>query len=159
MDLYKKYLGELAEELPGSALLFPLSIQIDEKAPLVRTVLSIDEEEKSMTFAGDIPEGSKARMMRSNFERLIDGAADAANTSIADFGSFDPEFALLISCAGRKFALGERVEMEVETVREILGDKTSVAGFYSYGEISPVVSSTKCELHNQTMTITTFKED
>ncbi|MEM7296778.1 MAG: FIST N-terminal domain-containing protein [Bacteroidota bacterium] len=158
LDLYKKYLGELADELPGSALLFPLSIKSNGSSPLVRTVLSVDEEEKSMTFAGDIPQGSIARMMRSNFERLIDGASRAADISISDFGSFEPDLALLISCAGRKFALGERVEEEVERVKEVLGDNTVIAGFYSYGEISPVVSSTKCELHNQTMTITTLKE-
>ncbi len=158
LDLYKKYLGELADELPGSALLFPLSVKINGTDPLVRTVLSVDEDAKSMTFAGDIPEGSIARMMKSNFERLIDGASEAAGISMSDFGSFDPDLALLISCAGRKFALGSRVEEEVERVREILGKDTVVAGFYSYGEISPVVKSTKCELHNQTMTITTFKE-
>lgn len=158
LDLYKKYLGDLADELPGSALLFPLSVKSNGSPPLVRTVLSVDEKEKSMTFAGDIPQGSIARMMKSNFERLIDGASRAADISIADFGSFDPDLALLISCAGRKFALGERVEEEVLRVKEVLGDNTVIAGFYSYGEISPVVSSTKCELHNQTMTITTLKE-
>ncbi len=159
LDLYKKYLGNLANELPGSALLFPLSIKNNGSTPLVRTVLSIDEEKKSMTFAGDIPEGSIARMMRSNFERLIDGASSAADSVISDFGTFEPELALLISCAGRKFALKDRVEEEVETVREVLGDETAITGFYSYGEISPVVKSTKCELHNQTMTITTLSEE
>lgn len=158
LELYKKYLGDLAAELPGSALLFPLSVKMNGSAPLVRTVLAIDEESGSMTFAGDIPEGARARMMRSNFERLIDGASTAADSSISDFGSFEPDLAILISCAGRKFVLMDRVEEEVERVREVLGDKTIISGFYAYGEISPVVASTKCELHNQTMTITTLKE-
>jgi hypothetical protein len=158
LDLYKKYLGELADELPGSALLFPLSVKIDGSRPLVRTVLSVNEDDKSMTFAGDMPEGSIARMMKSNFERLIDGASLAAEHCISDFGSFEPELAILISCAGRKLALRDRVEEEVERVREVLGENTVMAGFYSYGEISPLLKSTKCELHNQTMTITTFKE-
>ncbi|SNS57068.1 Uncharacterized conserved protein, contains FIST_N domain [Ekhidna lutea] len=158
LDLYKLYLGDLADELPGSALLFPLSIKVNDTETLVRTVLSIDEEQKSMTFAGDIPEGSVARMMKSNFERLIDGASQAAGISMSDFGSFQPDLAILISCVGRKIALGARIEEEVEMVKELLGKDTITAGFYSYGEISPIVKSTKCELHNQTMTITTFKE-
>lgn len=158
LDLYKKYLGDLADELPGSALLFPLSVRTDDSQRLVRTVLSIDEENKVMTFAGDIPEGSRARMMKSNFERLLDGAMDAADLALSEFSSFEPDFALLISCAGRKMALGNRVEEEVERVLEVLGKGTKTSGFYSYGEISPVLKTMGCELHNQTMTITTFKE-
>lgn len=159
LDLYKKYLGELADELPSSALLFPLGVKINgEGVPLVRTVLGVNEEDGSMIFAGDLPEGSIARMMRSNFDRLVDGAAAAAQSSMQDFGSFEPDLAIIISCAGRKFVLKDRVEEEVEKVRDVLGEKTVISGFYAYGEISPVVKSTKCELHNQTMTITTLKE-
>lgn len=159
LDLYKKYLGELADELPGSALLFPLSIKVkNSEYPLVRSVLSIDEEEKSMTFAGDIPEGSIARMMKSNFERLIDGAVEATEKSISEFGSFEPDLSLLISCVGRKIALGNRIEDELDSIIEHFDTGTAIAGFYSYGEISPLVKGTQCELHNQTMTITTLKE-
>lgn len=159
LDLYKKYLGDLANELPGSALLFPLSIRLqgsDDR--VVRTILSVDEQMGSMTFAGDMPIGAQVRMMKSNFDRLIDGAAGAANTCLQNFHSFKPELAILISCVGRKLVLRDRVEEEIENVREILGTNTSITGFYSYGEISPLLPSTKCELHNQTMTITTFTE-
>jgi hypothetical protein len=41
-------------------------------------------------------------------------------------------------------------------VREAVGARASVAGFYSYGEISPFAQVAACELHNQTMTITTL---
>jgi hypothetical protein len=66
--------------------------------------------------------------------------------------------AILISCVGRKLVLNQRTEEEVESVRNVLGESTVLSGFYSYGEIAPLMSSTKCELHNQTMTITTFTE-
>ena len=36
---------------------------------------------------------------------------------------------------------------------------TVMTGFYSYGEISPFMPGAKCELHNQTMTITTLREE
>ena len=68
------------------------------------------------------------------------------------------QLALLISCVGRKLVLKQRVEEEVEAVGDVLGDKTVMTGFYSYGEISPFTPAAKCELHNQTMTITTFSE-
>jgi hypothetical protein len=126
---------------------------------VVRTILSVNEEEQSLTFAGDVPEGAYARLMKANFDRLIDGAIGAAKTSSQAFNSKSPELAILISCVGRKLVLKQRVEEEVEGVRSILGDRTTLAGFYSYGEICPFMAGAKSELHNQTMTITTFSEE
>jgi hypothetical protein len=159
LDLYKTYLGPHARELPASGLLFPLSLRAEEGCtPVVRTILSVDEDESSMTFAGDVPVGSYARFMKANFDRLIDGAVGAARTSYEAVGSTSPDLALLVSCVGRKLVLKQRVEEEVEGVREVLGDRTVLAGFYSYGEISPFTPDARCELHNQTMTITTLTE-
>ena len=124
----------------------------------MRTILSVDEEHSSMTFAGDVPEGSFARFMKANFDRLIDGAVGAARTSYEAVGYASPDLALLVSCVGRKLVLQQRVEEEVEGVRDVLGEGTVLAGFYSYGEISPFTPDARCELHNQTMTITTLTE-
>ena len=159
LGLYKRYLGDHAAQLPASGLLFPLSLRLsDGDTPVVRTILGIDSEDQSMIFAGDVPQGARARFMKANFDRLIDGASGAAHTSYEAIGSTQPDIALLISCVGRKLVLKQRVEEEVESVRDVLGDGTIMAGFYSYGEISPFTPSAKCELHNQTMTITTFSE-
>lgn len=165
LELYKHYLGEHAAGLPATGLLFPLSLRNSEQkgevisnGGVVRTILGINETDQSMTFAGDMPEGSYARLMKANFERLIDGACGAAKICIDRHQHHSAQLALLISCVGRKLVLKQRVEEEVEGVREVLGDKTVFAGFYSYGEISPHMMGNACELHNQTMTITTFYE-
>lgn len=162
LALYKKYLGDQAKDLPGSGLLFPLSIREDDKSDkpcsVVRTILSVNEADQSMTFAGDVPEGWLARLMKANFDRLIDGAGQAAHSSHREGGADRPDLALLISCVGRKLVLKQRVEEEVEAVRDVLGAQAALAGFYSYGEISPFTSGGKCELHNQTMTIVTWSE-
>lgn len=160
LGLYKQYLGEHAKGLPATGLLFPLSIRTnsDEKA-VVRTILAVDEQAQSLTFAGDIPEGSYARLMKANFDRLIDGASGAARTSYQAIGSTAPDLALLISCVGRKLVLKQRIEEEVEAVRDILDGHTVLTGFYSYGEISPFTPGARCELHNQTMTITALSEE
>ncbi|MEO6613826.1 MAG: FIST N-terminal domain-containing protein [Chitinophagaceae bacterium] len=158
LDIYKMYLGEYASELPGSGLLFPLSIRkpnTDET--VVRTILGINEKEKSLVFAGNMPEGAYARLMKANFDRLIEGASNAAQNTVN--GIIDkPELAILISCVGRKLVLDQRIEEEVEVVRTMYGNNTAITGFYSYGEISPSANFINCELHNQTMTITTFSE-
>lgn len=159
LKLYKKYLGDQAKDLPGSALLFPLAIREHEQAmPLVRTILSINEEEKSMTFAGNIPEGWYAQLMKANFDRLVDGAIQAANFSLEEINS-SPDLAILISCVGRRIVLDQRTEEEIESVQDVIGKDVRIIGFYSYGEIAPTNSNSKCELHNQTMTITTITEN
>jgi hypothetical protein len=157
--LYKKYLGDQAKDLPGSGLLFPLSLRINsEDRGLVRTILSVNEAEQSITFAGDMPEGAYARLMKANFDRLIDGAGHAAECSRVTSPAGTPEVAVLISCVGRKLLLNQRIEEEVEAVRDALGTDTVITGFYSYGEISPFSAGGKGELHNQTMTVIHLSE-
>jgi hypothetical protein len=160
LDLYKKYLGKYVDELPGSALLFPLCVRLEgQEGYLVRTILSINEHEKEMVFAGDIPEGAYVRFMKANFDKIIDAASQAANNTLVQFNaSSKPKLALLISCVGRKLILSKRTDEEIETVKDIFGNETIITGFYSYGEISPLSANTKCELNNQSMTITTFNE-
>ena len=158
LALYKRYLGDYAKDLPGSALLFPLTLINEQEKDVVRTVLSVDEASQSMTFAGDIPEGARVRFMKANFDRLVDGAQGAAEQCIQTQPDLPPAAALLISCVGRKMVLRQRIEEETEAVRDILPAPTCLAGFYSYGEISPLRHESGCNFHNQTMTITTFSE-
>jgi hypothetical protein len=158
LELYKRYLGDFYAG-PAEALLFPLALKTEEEGfDLVRSVLGVNEDEQSLTLAGDMPEGSYVRLMKANFDRLIDGAAGAARGSFEMLGKKSPQLALLISCVGRKLVLKQRVEEEVEEVRDVLGKDAILAGFYSYGEICPHGAITQCELHNQTMTITTIAE-
>ena len=163
LELYKEYLGEQAKDLPGSGLLFPLRLRIKnggKEVEVVRTILGVDEAKQSMTFAGDMPTGAQATLMKANFERLIDGASGAGSMSIEPLGSSRAELAILISCIGRKLVLKERVEEEIEAVQAEIGEGVPMIGFYSYGELCPVASTEKqCELHNQTMTITSFREE
>jgi hypothetical protein len=157
LELYKAYLGDRASGLPATALLFPLALRMaeGEQRQLVRTVLAVDEATQSMTFAGDIPQGSLAQFMRANFDRLIGGAQEAAERIGAEGGG--PGLSIAISCVGRRLVLGERTEEEVEATLQALPEGTQQVGFYSYGEISPFANGT-CDLHNQTMTLTVLQE-
>lgn len=160
LELYKKYLGDHASTLPASALLFPLNLRFrNSETNLVRTVLSVNEHDGSMVFAGDIPEGEYVRLMKVSFDKLVDGAHGAAEMTRVKTGGPNPGLAILISCVGRKLVLKQRVDEEVEAVRDALGPETIITGFYSYGEIAPAgVIEQKCELHNQTMTVTVIRE-
>src|SRR5439155_13942129 len=140
LALYKEYLGERASGLPGSALLFPLALRasLEEQNSVVRTVLSVDEATQSMTFAGNIPTGWYAKLMRANFDRLILGAQAAGAAAMKDHAA--PALSIAISCVGRRLVLGERTEEETEATLDTLPDGTQQVGFYSYGEISPHAS-------------------
>ena len=155
--LYKTYLGPEAAGLPATGLRFPLAILRPDEPPLVRTILSVDEDAGSMTFAGDVPVGSFVQLMKANAERLVEGALGAARQARSAMLP-EPQLAILISCVGRKLVLKQRTEEEVEAVREVLGLRPRLCGFYSYGEIAPHADTAHSELHNQTMTITTLLE-
>lgn len=165
LSLYKEYLGERASGLPATGLLYPLAIRksSDDSKQLVRTILAVDEKTESLTFAGDMPTGYLAQLMRANFDRLITAADEAGELASKRMHGVEnlkpyPVLAIAISCVGRRLLLGERTEEETESTLESLPSGTQQIGFYSYGEISPF-STGRCFLHNQTMTLTTLCED
>lgn len=159
LDLYKAYLGDYAADLPNSGLRFPLSIkENDSDAEVIRTLLGVNEEDKSITFAGNVPEGFRARLMKPDLDVLIDGAGVAAQNTLK--GNDLTALGLVVSCVGRKIIMGQMVEEELDAVEDILGNQVKLCGFYSYGEISPMNNNdASCSLHNQTMTLTTIYED
>lgn len=158
LDLYKKYLGDKAKELPQASLLYPLNVTPEgKKEPVVRTILGIDNEKQSMTLAGDVPENSKVQLMMASVDAIAEGANEAAKRAMENRKSA-PQIALLVSCVGRKLVMNQRVEEEIERVQEVVGNHTAITGFYSYGEMAPFANNTFCDLHNQTMTLTLISE-
>jgi hypothetical protein len=161
LNIYKRYLGEYARDLPASGLLFPFELLRDnqESSGIIRTILGVDEDAGSLTLAGDVIEGGYLKLMHASTERLIDAAEHAALKLQALSRAHDsPALALLVSCVGRKLVMGDRVDEEVEAVANVLGARAAVTGFYSYGEISASEFVGDCRLHNQTMTITWLTE-
>ncbi len=159
LPLYERYLGEEAKDLPASGLLYPIELTTPsgEGIGLARTLLQIDRQNHALIFAGEVPQGSFARLMHARFDDLISGAGSSAMEASSTH-SEPPDLAILISCIGRKFLLGTRVQREVDAVRQVLGPKPLLCGFYSNGEISPYTPTARCELHNQTMTLTLLWE-
>lgn len=161
LKVYEEYLGDRASDLPASGLLFPLAIRKDrsDTKSIVRTILGIDREKQSLTFAGDMTQGYLAQLMKANFDRLVGGAAEAAQMTQAlrKPGDGSPTLSIAISCVGRRLVLGERTERELEATRGVFGADVPQVGFYSYGEISPYTTG-HCDLHNQTMTLTAITE-
>jgi hypothetical protein len=158
LELYKSYLGDMSKDLPGSALFFPLEMRMNEDSEvLVRTVLGVSEAENSLTFAGNIPEGSSVRLMKTNVNRVIDGAGKSSSL-VKEGLAADAQLVLMVSCVGRKLVLKQLTQDEVEAVTDNFGQNTMFTGFYSNGEISKAQFHKACSLHNQTMTVTALSE-
>ncbi|OIQ20169.1 MAG: histidine kinase [Flavobacterium sp. MedPE-SWcel] len=158
LELYKKYLGDKVEKLAESTLFYPLNvIAPGRKDAVVRTILSIDTENQTMVFADDIPENSRVQLMMASADGISQGAYNATKLAMKD-RTKKPQLALPVTCIGRKLVLNQRMEEEAELIRQLVGEDTAIAGFYSYGEIAPFFGNTSCEFHNQTMTLTLISE-
>lgn len=156
LETYKRYLGAHADALPASGLLFPfamLDAQHDQTG-LIRTILGVNEADGSLVLAGDVHADGYLRLMHASTDSLVEGAQAAAEAARAALGSSGDGLTVLVSCVGRKLVMGARVDEEVEAVGEVFGQGTTLTGFYSHGEISPMLPSSECRLHNQTMTVT-----
>lgn len=160
LEIYKRYLGEHAQGLPASGLLFPFAMLGEDHGAigLIRTILGIDEATGSLTLAGEIDANGYLKLMHASTDKLVGGAESAARAAATMLGNPERGLAILVSCVGRKLVMGNRVDEEVEAVGEVFGSQAVLAGFYSYGEISPFTPGTSCKLHNQTMTITYLGE-
>jgi hypothetical protein len=159
LALYKQYLGEYAAGLPATGLMFPLEIRTgSDGSRVLRSLLAVDDVEQSITYAGDVPEGSHARFMVGHIEDLIDGTLAAAKVGRQTLHAPHPELSLIVSCNARRSVLKQRVEEEIEAVRDAVGELTTMTGFYSYGEIAATEDGIPSELHNETMAITHFAE-
>ncbi|MDV7186829.1 FIST C-terminal domain-containing protein [Lutibacter sp. TH_r2] len=158
LDLYSKYLGDKASELPQASLFYPLKVkEKNQKNSVVRTILSINTEDNSMVLAGNVPENAKVQLMMSSVDELAGGAYEAAKLAMKNRKKL-PEIGVLVSCIGRKLAMDQRVEEEIEDIKILLDTKTKLVGFYSYGEIAPFHGEKNAILHNQTMTLTLISE-
>ncbi|MFI2741307.1 FIST signal transduction protein [Zhouia sp. PK063] len=157
LELYKTYLADKANELPQSALLYPLNVTVNNEEPIIRTILNIDEDSQTMILAGDIPEQSKSQLMMATVDNLVEGASKAAKMAMQNRTTV-PQLAILVSCVGRKLVMDQRVEEEIEEVKHVVGKHTAICGYYSYGEIAPFHNKKICRLHNQTMTLTLISE-
>jgi hypothetical protein len=160
LEVYKRYLGEYAKDLPASGLLFPFAMLGSDHNDigLIRTILAVDDKLGSLTLAGDINADGYLRLMHASTDALVEGAQAAATAAHVAVQGNEQGLALLVSCVGRKLVMGGRVDEEVEAVASVFSQSAMMTGFYSYGEISPLATERSCKLHNQTMTITYFTE-
>ncbi|HAH21586.1 MAG: hypothetical protein A2Y00_05710 [Omnitrophica WOR_2 bacterium GWF2_43_52] len=155
-DYFAKTLSELKKEITYINVLYPIGIYLEgENEYLLRNIVSLNDD-GSITTQGSIPSGSAIRLMISTKESCLEAARQAALQVQHAMHYKKICFALAISSASRVRVLGRAVDKEVKAIKEVLGENTPLAGFYSYGEYAPLGATTyhgQTYSHNQTIAI------
>ena len=159
LAVYRRYLGPLAGKLPAVGVQFPFGM-VDEAEslgddPVLRAPMALNEAEGSVTFAGEIPEGSTICLCTGGMaDNLLNASAEAARRALDAFGTARPAMIFFYSCMARKMILGPLAGEETQRVSSAVGRGVPVIGFYTYGEYCPSMNGSQCRLHNETATIT-----
>jgi len=159
LAVYRRYLGPLASRLPAVGVQFPFGLVDDSENlgddPVLRAPMALDEADGSVTFAGEIPEGSTICLCTGGMsDNLLNASAEAARRAVDALSGTFPSMIFFYSCMARKIILGPLAGEETQRVSTAVGRGIPVIGFYTYGEYCPSTNGAECRLHNETATIT-----
>ena len=145
-DTYKEYLKVSDDELQSFGFDFPLIVNRNDGSSVIRAPLKIEIGNKSLIFAGSVPEGSKVTFACSSGKETID-------SSVKTIDAFAPSIRnasllLLFSCFARHQAIGDQVKDEILAV--LHHSNAPLVGFFTYGEIGNTEYGS-CEFHNETL--------
>ena len=132
---------------------FQLQLKREDKHPVMRTPMQANPEDRSIVFAGSLPQGSKVKLCLLPGFEVIEAALIEFNNYKKD--QPEPDALILFSCAGRQLTLGPYVSEEIDGIKNIWN--APLAGFFCYGEIGRVVSG-QHEFHNMTCSLATLME-
>jgi hypothetical protein len=150
------YQGLWNDRVTGNLGEFPLAV-FDHEDPtkfFLRAAMVIDSEAGCVRFAGDVPQGASVCLTEVVPEGLLSGTRASLQEALGNFHGAHADVALLFSCAARKWVLGTRAKEEMDqflaSIEELAQAKLPLAGFYAFGEISPLAGSGAPVLHNET---------
>lgn len=153
LDIYQSFWGDRVHADLGE---FPLAVALGEGPDdyILRAAMALDEREGSVTFAGEVPQGSVVSLTEVVPDGLLSGTETSAHKAASRYRGTKPDLALLFTCAARKWVLGSKAAEEVEHLNLALGEdglkSLDFAGFYAFGEICPLGTDGPPLLHNET---------
>ncbi len=160
LHVYERFLGKHAEKLPAVGVEYPLGLigQFDgldgNDHLLLRATMSVNREEGSIRFAGEVPEGAMVYLTCGDKTSILDATEEAARMAIEDLGeTTKPSLVFFYSCMARKTLLGLRIKEEIDRVRSQIDPSVPMIGFYTYGEYCRVGCNGPSLLHNETATL------
>lgn len=159
-DVYRECVrnsGVTTDDFP--VVNYPIAVKTEGlETQIVRDIYKIDDENKSLILASDIPENSVVRVMNCTDEEILDGVDEVVdrlrNKTILPESN---ALSICVSCMGRKVVMGELTSEESRILYGRLGQGISQVGFYAFGEIS-TMSHGAPHVHNQTITLILIRE-
>lgn len=159
LNVYERFLGNHAHKLPAIGVEYPLGFRkpsnsaTAEDLYVLRATMSVDRKARSITFAGEIPEGALVNLTCGDNASILEAAETAARQARSAFGHVTPEIIFCYSCMARKIVLGSHTEEEIRRVQAEFGSQVPLIGFYTYGEFCPAGRVASNYLHNETITL------
>lgn len=153
LDIYQSFWGDRVNADLGE---FPLAVALGDGPDdfVLRAAMSIDKDEGSVTFAGDVPQGSVVSLTEVVPDGLLSGTETSAHKAVQRYHGKRPDLALLFTCAARKWVLGSKASEEVDHLNRAFGEdglaSIDFSGFYAFGEICPLETKGPPLLHNET---------
>lgn len=129
---------------------YPLGVEINKGEDfLIREPLFVNKRGE-ISFTSSIPTGSYIRLMIGDRDKVIQSAKKAAQTALEQLNRQLPKFALVFNSAARNNLLGMRFREENLAVQNAIGLQTPMFGFYTYGEVGPLLGKkgTTAYFHN-----------
>jgi len=153
LDLYMDYLNVSEEDLPGIGLEYPFLLKKEGSEDVIRAVMQIDVEKRSLVFAGSVPEGSTVSFSTSPGFEIMENTRNR----IMDFYRANPktDLMLLFSCVARHVALGPLISTEIKLAS--LKWKVPLAGFFTFGEFGSNPGQIS-QFYNQTFTLALIRD-
>ncbi|MCB9764429.1 MAG: FIST C-terminal domain-containing protein [Alphaproteobacteria bacterium] len=145
------YRAVLGDHIPPSGE-YPLAVPTGGEGKFyLRFPTGWDPKNGSVTYAADVPAGSRVHVTKADRDEILQGAAESLRLALEDYGAGTPDAAFFVSCCARKQVLGTRACEEHREILSVLPEGLPFAGFYSYGEISPIHAGEAARFHNETL--------
>ncbi len=160
LELTQKYSGidnlnkDNAMLMVEIATQFPLQLQREKGAPVMRPGLLVNWEDGSFVCSGSIPQGAKVRFSLPPdldvIDKVVDGIKGLKATEMPE-----ADAVIMYSCAGRLMSLGPLMSKEIEGVRSVWD--VPMVGMFSNAELARATDG-NLEMHNLTTCCVVLKE-
>jgi hypothetical protein len=152
LDTYIHYLNIAEDELPQIGVDYPILLKQGNES-ILRAVLMVDSQSRSLVFAGNVPQGSQIQFASCPGNEVLDASKLALDELHQQHTQADVVIAF--SCMARHLALGPDIQAEIDHAFELW--QAPVIGFFTYGEIGSTASRQTC-LFNETLSLMLLRE-
>ncbi|MCW9038634.1 FIST N-terminal domain-containing protein, partial [Altibacter sp.] len=160
LDMIMKYLGVEYDFDSGNEIVtqlgayYPLQMERENVAPVMRTAMLANREDRSLICAGNVPQGSKVKFsLPPDFDAIEIVVGECRE--LKEESQEEADALIMFSCVSRHLAFGILMKEEIEQVQQVW--ESPMIGFFTYGEFGKSKTG-QHEFHNNTCCLVALKE-